>query len=93
MENKELNLRHVLHTIFVFQFPGEKPFKCEICQSSFRTRKYFNEHKQIHLEVKNHECSLCGMKFKQASGVRNHKRKVHGKRVTSKRIQNDKSDL
>lgn len=64
---------------------GEKPFKCEICQSSFRTRKYFNEHKQIHLDVKNHECILCGMKFKQAAGVRNHKRKVHGKRVTSKR--------
>lgn len=66
---------------------GEKPFKCEICQSSFRTRKYFNEHKQIHLDVKNHACDLCGMKFKQAAGVRNHKRKVHGKRVTSKRLK------
>lgn len=72
---------------------GEKPFKCDICQSSFRTRKYFNEHKQIHLDVKNHECILCGMKFKQAAGVRNHKRKVHGKRVTSKRIQLEKSNL
>ncbi|XP_037040982.1 zinc finger protein 12-like [Bradysia coprophila] len=61
---------------------GEKPFKCDICQSSFRTRKYLNEHKTIHLTEKNHSCDLCGMKFKQQAGVRVHKRKVHGKKVT-----------
>lgn len=60
---------------------GEKPFKCDICQSSFRTRKFLSQHKSVHLEAKQFSCELCGKFFKQSSGKRIHKRKVHGKLI------------
>lgn len=46
-------------------------------------------HRTIHWTGKNFACDICDMKFKNPAGVRSHKRKVHGKKITTRKRRNN----
>lgn len=56
-----------------------RPFTCEYpgCGASFYERSKLNRHKQKHAEAQ-HQCDICGARFRQASNMRRHTVTVHG---------------
>jgi len=56
---------------------GERKFKCEFCESSFKRDKYLINHRRIHLGEFQAQCSFCGKKFVQKSNWKQHMRKKH----------------
>lgn len=78
---------------FMFSFfLNFRPFECKICGSRFRTKGYFNIHKTTHWIGRNFSCELCGVTFKNPTGVRTHMFKVHGKNAATIRRQKKKSE-
>lgn len=69
-----------------------RPFECKVCGSRFRTKGYFNIHKTTHWIGRNFACELCGVTFKNPTGVRTHMFKVHGKNAATIRRQKKKDD-
>lgn len=52
------------------------PFKCEICQQTFREQKILNSHTtQVHEQTI--LCSYCNKSFSQRHGLRRHIRQFH----------------
>ncbi|KAM8708702.1 hypothetical protein ACLKA7_015638 [Drosophila subpalustris] len=53
---------------------GEKPYKCKICDVSFRQVATLNNHMKIHTGEKPYNCSYCPKQFRQKSTLQNHER-------------------
>ncbi|EDW68090.1 uncharacterized protein Dvir_GJ24531 [Drosophila virilis] len=53
---------------------GEKPYKCKICDASFRQVATLNNHMKIHTGEKPYNCSYCPKQFRQKSTLQNHLR-------------------
>ena len=52
---------------------SEKPFECNICTSSFKTKKYLSRHiKKVHSPATDHECRYCRKKFHYESLLKQH---------------------
>ncbi|ODM88612.1 putative zinc finger protein [Orchesella cincta] len=61
-----------------YAFHGtEKPWKCKVCQESFKFERYLKDHQLKHEEVKPFECHLCGMGFTRGYVMRRHIKSVH----------------
>lgn len=58
------------------QHTGERPFKCDVCESAFSRRKTLHEHKLLHKEKK-FKCRYCEQAYAQTSGRRGHEVRVH----------------
>ncbi|KAL4222443.1 hypothetical protein ACF0H5_018482 [Mactra antiquata] len=55
----------------------ERPFKCDVCPKTYKSRYHLNEHKAIHEEVKPYYCEFCGKGVTSASALKNHKLMHH----------------
>ena len=64
----------------------KKPFKCQEpgCGRSFGNKHTLIGHAAVHSKKRPFECEKCGMKFKLASQLYNHKQKVHAKVINYK---------
>ena len=59
---------------------GEKPFQCNVCDLTFRTRQNLNLHRRIHSEAK-YACQYCDYKARQKPQLISHENQMH--KVTS----------
>lgn len=58
---------------------GEKPFKCDQCSQSFRTREYLASHVLTHtLGDKPYKCAVCDRAFRDPQNCRAHMKSQHG---------------
>ncbi|GBP29038.1 hypothetical protein EVAR_10854_1 [Eumeta japonica] len=51
----------------------EKPFACEICDKSFKTKSFLSIHMRTHTGERPYACDLCPMKFMCRKDLRNHR--------------------
>ncbi|CAH0746873.1 unnamed protein product [Bemisia tabaci] len=55
---------------------GQRPFKCDSCEKSFRSRKSLRQHKLKHSNLRNYECNFCTKRFKTKGTLKVHL-KIH----------------
>jgi len=53
-----------------------RPFKCTVCEKTFKRMSEMNNHMQIHSNV-TYTCDLCGLISKNRVSLRTHVRRVH----------------
>ncbi|XP_005404664.1 PREDICTED: zinc finger protein 75D [Chinchilla lanigera] len=51
---------------------GEKPFKCQECEKSFRVRSGLIKHQRVHTEEKPYKCQQCERRFRWSSDLNKH---------------------
>uniref|UniRef100_A0A1A9VP84 C2H2-type domain-containing protein n=1 Tax=Glossina austeni TaxID=7395 RepID=A0A1A9VP84_GLOAU len=69
----------------------ERPYKCELCEKAFKTRRNMKMHLLTHSDVKPHPCPECGKSFRRADKLRDHRRRVHSELRPYKCTECDKS--
>lgn len=52
-----------------------RPYKCNLCSKSYKTRYLLKVHKKTHTEV--YECTMCGLKFQRILGLQRHQIRSH----------------
>lgn len=52
--------------------PGEKPYKCGICNTGFSRSSHLVRHSRIHTGDKPYECEECGARFADKSSMMSH---------------------
>ncbi|KAM8956179.1 zinc finger protein 287 [Lycaon pictus] len=61
-------------------YPGEKPYKCNVCGKKFRKNPSFVKHQSTHAKEKSHECEECGKEFRHISSLIAHQRMHTGEK-------------
>ena len=57
---------------------NEKPFKCEICKSSFTLKHNLNQHvASVHEKKSKNQCKTCGMIFAKRDHLKQHRKELH----------------
>uniref|UniRef100_A0A8D8YDX3 Zinc finger protein 480 n=1 Tax=Cacopsylla melanoneura TaxID=428564 RepID=A0A8D8YDX3_9HEMI len=64
---------------------SERPFSCDVCESSFKKINHLKTHKLIHIGSKPHVCPVCGKAFSQIGDMYKHAQHVHNFMVPRKR--------
>ncbi|XP_057290542.1 PR domain zinc finger protein 5-like isoform X2 [Hydractinia symbiolongicarpus] len=57
----------------------QKQFSCLLCSAAFTSKGNLRVHVNTHLNVKEHRCEYCGMKFSRSTFLRSHVLAVHQK--------------
>ncbi|XP_059616276.1 zinc finger protein 271-like [Phlebotomus argentipes] len=69
---KKFRVKFILQTHINAMHIGDKPFICEECGNSFRTKGALNQHQTIHTEERPCQCSFCPKKFKKKQHLKRH---------------------
>lgn len=55
-----------------------RPFKCHKCKKDYQTKAHLKHHlRNAHNQKRDFPCPICGKRFKDAGGVRDHKKMMH----------------
>ena len=54
---------------------GEKPFKCDMCQTTFRKPDHLRKHKKLHTGERPYVCQHCSKSFIQKINMKIHMKK------------------
>ena len=60
---------------------GEKQFKCDVCEKTFKTSQTLAQHRRIHSGERPFKCDQCDKSFTQSAGLIVHRR-VHSEEKT-----------
>lgn len=61
-------------------YPGEKPYKCNVCGKKFRKYPSLIKHQSSHAKEKSYECEECGKEFRHVSSLIAHQRMHTGEK-------------
>ncbi|XP_036924701.1 zinc finger protein 287 [Sturnira hondurensis] len=61
-------------------YPGEKPYKCNVCGKKFRKYPSLMKHLSTHTKEKSYECEECGKEFRHLSSLIAHQRMHTGEK-------------
>jgi DNA-directed RNA polymerase subunit RPC12/RpoP len=76
LEHLLANHRQSMHSSREEKEKGRR-FVCTYCAKGFFSKSALQEHEFLHSEKKNFGCDVCGMTFKQSSGLRAHHNRHH----------------
>lgn len=63
---------------YLSAFTDLRPFKCEICNKSYKLINALTDHKHsVHIEERRHACTKCDKKFKLPHHLKEHNLRVH----------------
>jgi KRAB domain-containing zinc finger protein len=63
-----------------FLHVNERPFTCNYCEKTFKTKDARDLHARIHTGIKPFTCEICGASFRQMVHLTTHQRKHTGER-------------
>ncbi|XP_050077210.1 zinc finger protein 271-like [Anopheles maculipalpis] len=58
----------------------ERPYKCHICERSYRNQKNLKSHLKVHEGIRAYQCEICGKNFSGSSYLVIHRRRHTGER-------------
>ena len=70
------NHKHNMHSTREEKEKNRK-FVCSFCAKGFFSKSALQEHEFLHSDKKNFHCDMCGLSFKQSSGLRAHNNRHH----------------
>ena len=70
---QKFTTRHMLKEHVNHVHLNIRPFECETCSRSFKSKVMLKSHQKIHSEVLGYICPYCGKGFKQSSVLYRHK--------------------
>ena len=59
---------------------GEKPFKCNFCDETFRQESHVKRHERVHTDEKPFTCDICGETFTDKTLAKEHKMSHSGEK-------------
>ena len=58
----------------MYTHTGERPYKCEVCESEFKRRGTLKNHMRMHTGEKPYKCDVCHSYFTQSKNLKAHMR-------------------
>uniref|UniRef100_A0AAG5DC41 Protein hunchback n=1 Tax=Anopheles atroparvus TaxID=41427 RepID=A0AAG5DC41_ANOAO len=68
------------HTTLASNYIIERPYKCNICERSYRNQKNLKSHLKVHEGIRAYQCEICGKNFSGSSYLVIHRRRHTGER-------------
>lgn len=81
-----LHVHGIQNNSYSSVFTGEKPYKCQICNQSFRIKKTLTKHMVIHSDARPFNCQHCNATFKRKDKLKYHIDHVHGSKAAEEAL-------
>ncbi|XP_059619197.1 zinc finger protein weckle-like [Phlebotomus argentipes] len=75
--DKKFNHKYKIPSHIRAMHSGDKPFVCEECGNSFKTRSALNAHQVSHVEERTFQCTNCPKRFKNQRALKRHDEDTH----------------